>query len=204
MKGAAQLSAAVSPAAAAVPTDDGSVVFAAEAEPHLFVNGAAPAVAGWATLMLNAANLMSMLIACYELHKYLNEPHPDNDSYYLAALAYFIFVPSLLASFLILAFVGVLLWKEYHTARVARCQELPVVTLSRKRWYCLLFDCLVLFLLSCWPAGCGIVFLDVPHWGSAHFRIRANFVMYSLWVAGCLSFAVFAALLLSRSWRTSS
>lgn len=175
----------------AAPERGGSVLVVLAAEMQTAtLTAECPARAGdgllravaWLTLALSAALAVLMLVLCYHVYVFLHEPHPDDDGYYLAALAYLILVPALVAYVLKVALIVAFVWGP----------------LSGPRWWQLLL-CVVAFLISCWPCACaasGIVnYVRHPYGGCA--RMVALCAM----VACTVCFGVFIFLWCTRGAR---
>ncbi|KPA83806.1 hypothetical protein ABB37_02021 [Leptomonas pyrrhocoris] len=187
--------------AAAGPTDEGHIFVIPSAAPASQRCGRALGICGWISIFANAINVVLMVVACYELHAYLIAHHPDDDAYALAGVAYLIDVPSLLVSGLMVLFVGYVLYHEYYAASASFDQvERAIVRLNRPRYACYAAICAVLFLISCWPSGFGlVVFMSQPRATSEFTLSEVNFEA-AVWVAVSLTFAVFAAILCVQKW----
>lgn len=155
-------------------------------------------VAGWVTVMINLANMVTMLYACYQLNAYLNAPHPGDDAYYLAGVAYLVLLPSLADSILICIFTLYVLFEEYSAHRAKGDGALGGPTnhcTSRPRWICYVVICLFLFAISCWPAGVAIFLLPAQLIAVPGSAASIAALDCSLWLAVCATFAYFGVLL---------
>ena len=159
----------------------------------------AVAITGWATLLMNLVNVVVTIVACCRLNAYLNAPHPGDDSYNLAGLAYLFLLPSLIDSVLMLLFAAYILYGEYCRV-TSRADDRESVVSSAK---CLLhvIVCAILFIISCWPAGGALYVLYQEVSDTDIFSQSLSNCLVTVCILVSVSFAMFAIVLCMRTGR---
>ncbi|KPI87134.1 hypothetical protein ABL78_3787 [Leptomonas seymouri] len=177
----------------AVPADDRHDAVAASMESTSQARGCALEICGWVSMIVNAANVVVMIIGCCQLNAYLNAPHPDDDAYSIAGVLYLILIPSLLDSALMVLFiVHILFLKHCCTPASADHVEGGGEHVCCSQYVYFIVVSVVLFLISCWPTGVGLALLLPQLWTPSKFELSDVCFIASLWTAVTLLFAVFA------------
>jgi uncharacterized membrane protein len=139
---------------------------------------------------------MSMGVAYYRLNAYLNAPHPHDDAYYLAGLAYLICIPSVLDSLFMVLFVAYISRGEHAPENDAEAAEG-----SSKQLSFIVGVGVALSLLSCAFAA-SLVYTVLYYDVSLRAVIAALgwvHLVLTVWAAVSVSCLVFSVFLMVRT-----